>query len=185
MRFEPQFISHITYDYNRSSEIHLKEIDHQIIYCHRIISFRCKSYPELRREDERVENETKPRSYDARLGSKWQLRKSVIIEFPGRSESNVTQTNSQPRKYRAQSTQCQQPIEYIILRYLIKHSGISDESHRRRNNNGDQRTTLTIDIGENLWSLVLFCQSGEGARRTIDRGVADGEDGDHYHNVED
>ena len=94
--------------------------------------------------------------------------------LPGTSEADVAHANGGPGEDGRQAGNGKQPVENNTLLGEIGKEG--EQTDREGDEDGDERTTATIDVGEDLGGLVEVGKGGECTGGTEDGGVADGED---------
>ena len=99
---EPRLLHDFEHDvaryYNREGKIGLEEILDKLSACHFAISNGCETGPELRDQNESIENETRPRSPHCCLRTEGEFIKRVASILPRLPKTNVAKTNGPPVK---------------------------------------------------------------------------------------
>ena len=139
--------------------------------------------PELRGEHEHVEQEADPGANDARLRAERQLVHRSALTCPCFSKTDVRQAYGTPRENGREPGHGEQPAEDFFL--LRSDGKVSEEPETRRETNGDEGPTVTVDITKHPRCLVLLCERGKCAGRTVDGRVAHRDYGDEDDSVHD
>lgn len=105
----------------------------------------------------------------------------MALQLPGATETDVGEADGTPGEDGRETGQGHHPVEGLLL--LIGGGEVSEKTEGGGEENGEQGTALTIDVGEELRGLVLLGQSGEGSGRTIDGRVANGQHRNHDDNI--
>lgn len=95
---------------------------------------------------------------------------------PRRPEPNMRQANTSPRKQRTQPANRIKPVEHDIR--AGGEVDIADAPEEERDDQPDERSALSVDVGEEFRGLAVGCECAEGAGGSECGGVADREDGD-------
>lgn len=139
--------------------------------------------PELGDEDNDVETEAEPGADEAGLGGEGELVEGVALDVPGATEANVSKADGAPGEDRGETRQCQHPVEGLVL--LAGGGEEGEETEDRSEGNTGHGTAAAVNVGEDVGSLALLGERGEGTRGTVDGRVADGQDSNHNDHVED
>ena len=182
-RLHPDLVGDVEGQDDRGGQIGLEEI-------HRILPGRFllpadggKAGPELRGQDEQIEDEADPGPDDARLGAEGQLVEGAALHFPGLAEADVGQADGAPGEDGGEAAEGEHPGEGVVL---FGGSGeVGEEAEAGGEEDGHERTAALVDVGEDPRRLVLLGEGGKGAGGAVDGGVADREDGDHDDDVHD
>ncbi|KAG7821287.1 hypothetical protein KL928_001371 [Ogataea angusta] len=138
--------------------------------------------PELRNQNEHVEQHTKVRANDAGLGGERELVGASASDGKSSSKSDVAEADRSPREHGRQSRKSEQPVEDVSL--LWRGGQETEQSEREGEADGDERSSLSVDVAEDLWSKVLLGERGDCSGARVDGRVSDREHGHHDDDVE-
>ncbi|KFY71690.1 hypothetical protein V499_08117 [Pseudogymnoascus sp. VKM F-103] len=171
-------IPHKHHNHNRRRQVTQEEIPHLRGHRHVTVAHRPSPGPELRHENEAVEDEADPTPHHPGLGYKRQLVERVSLDAPGAAEADVSEADGSPSEDRAESREGKHPTQNRVL--LIGVSSVGDEAEGRGGADSDHRAALAIYVAEDLGSLSLVSECGEGAvhyrGEDSDASVFDGDD---------
>lgn len=183
LRLEHDLVRNVEDDDNRRREVHAKPALHPLAVGHFSVPDWSESGPELGDQHDAVEEEPDPRSVHARLRGEGQLVQGVALLLPAVPETDVGEADGTPGEDGRETGQGHHPVERLLL--LVGGGEIPKETEGGSDENGEQGTTLSIDVREESRGLVLLCQSGEGTGRSVDGRVADGKHRNHDDHVHD
>lgn len=102
--------------------------------------------------------------------------------FPRGPEADVRETDGAPGEQRRETRQRLQPGEdddAAAGKRNVRQRAEGDDGER-----GPQRSSGTINVGEDLGGVALFCERGEGARAAVNTGEANRDDGEEDDDVD-
>ncbi|KAG7937981.1 hypothetical protein KL934_000555 [Ogataea polymorpha] len=141
-----------------------------------------KGDPELCNQNQHVEKNTKVRADDTGLGSERELVRASASDSQGSSESDVAETDGSPREDGRQSRKSQQPVEDLSL--LRRGGQETEQSKRKSEADGHERSSPSVDVAKDLWSKALLGKRGDGSGAGVHGGVSDRKHGHHDDHVE-
>lgn len=180
-RLVPPLIVHKHDEHDRRRQISEEEALDLAARAELLIAHRPRARPELRDEDEHVEDEADPAPGQPGLRDERQLVERVALQGPGPAEADVAETDRSPGEDARQAGERQHPVQHRPLISTVR--AVRDESKRARDRDRDDRPALAVDVAQDLGRLALVRERGERARTAEDGAVADGEDGDQDHDV--
>jgi len=145
---------------------------------------RRKAGPELCDEDEAVEVEPYPGADNTRLAAEWKLIKRVSLHPPGFAEADVREADGAPGEDGGKSGKGEHPVESLYGDVRVRGEE-AKETESRGDDDGNEGTSVTVDVTEDFGSLTLVGEGSEGTRGTVDGGVTNGEYCYHDDDVED
>lgn len=104
--------------------------------------------------------------------------------LPGLAESNVGKADRAPGEESGQAGNGKKPVKDNGTGGI--QADIGDEAEQDEEDDGGQGTARLVDVGEELGSIALLSQSGQGSGSTIHTRDTDGQDGgenDEVHEV--
>lgn len=131
---------------------------------------------ELSDQDQDDEDETSPGSVDTEHGSEGKLPNIVTLSLPCSSESNVAQTNTAPGEQGRETGKSQEPVEDVTA--ARADVDVGDRAKDQDGDNGPQRPTRLVNVGEDSRSESGFSHGGQGSGTGVDAGETDRQDGD-------
>lgn len=107
------------------------------------------------------------------------------LDLHGHSESEVAQVDGAPCEDGGEATDGHEPVEDGVLGFDRTGTDECKQSKERDCDDAKQRSSLSINVSEEGRSLTLLGESSDSSRETKDRGVADGQNGNHNDDVHD
>lgn len=104
--------------------------------------------------------------------------------LPGFAETNVGKADGAPSEESSQTGDGKKPVEDNGAGSV--QADVGDEAEQDEDNDGGQGAARLVDVGEELGSIALLSQSGQGSGSTIHTRDTDGQDGgenDEVHEV--
>lgn len=95
--------------------------------------------------------------------------------LPGLAESNVGKADGAPSEESGQAGNGKKPVEDNGTGGI--QADIGDEAEQDEEDDGGQGAARLVDVGEELGSIALLSQSGQGSGSTIHTRDTDGQDG--------
>lgn len=139
--------------------------------------------PELRRDDEAVEQQADVRARDADARLEGQLAERVAARRPRAAEADVAEADGPPREDGREARRRRQPLKDNLLLPEVRQ--VRQEAHDRGHGDGHERAALAVHVAEYARGLAQVGERGQRARRPEDGRVAHGEDGDEDDAVHD
>lgn len=158
--FVPEFVGDVADEDHRHRQIGLEEIlrqrrgpgERQRAWCRRW----CKADPELRHQDQDVEEQAEPGADKAGLGFEGEIIERVALQFPRLSEAYVCKTDRAPREDRREPAEGLHPDESLFPRARRGKKGEKPKGTGQQDR--EDRPPLAIDISEDSGRLPLLGQ---------------------------
>jgi len=103
------------------------------------------------------------------------------VVSPGLAETNVGQADGAPGEEGSETGKGNEPVKDGRTSGSQVHVG--KRTPHEDEENGPERTTGTVDVGEHLGGITLLRQGGKGTRSTVHTRDTNGNDGDENDNV--
>ena len=125
-------------------------------------------------EDEDVEAETEVRAPDTTDGAEWDLVEGVALASPRGAEADVSETDGAPGEECGKAGQGEEPVE--DGRAVSGQANVGEGGEGEDEKDGVEGAAGAVDVGENLGSIALLGESGEGAGTAVDTRNTNGQD---------
>ena len=124
---------------------------------------------------------TNPRAIDTAGSLERNLVQSVSVIGPSLAETDVGHADGSPSEEGSKTGQGNEPVKDRCTSGSQVH--VAESTPCKDENDGEQRTSRAVHVGEDLGGITLISESGKGTRSTVDTRDTDGDDGDENDNV--
>ncbi|KAG7863884.1 hypothetical protein KL919_001199 [Ogataea angusta] len=139
--------------------------------------------PELGNKHEEVEDHARHRSPDADRAREGELVGAPASHGERFSEPHVAQANRPPREDGRETRQSHEPGKNVG--FFRRRSKEAEQADREGQTDGNERSSLSVDVAKDLWRKALFCERGKRSAAGVDTGVSDRKHGNEDNDVHD
>ena len=186
---KPRLIHNLVHDvadqHDGEGEIRLKPALDALTRRHVRVADGREAGPELRDQDEDIEDEAGVGAVDGGLRLVRQLVERVALQLPGAPELDVAQADGGPVEDGGEARDGEHPVEGLRARVTARRDDVADEAKGGGEEDGDEGPARAVNVAEDFGRLAAVGERGERAGWAVDGGVADAEDGDHDDYVHD
>ena len=119
--------------------------------------------PELRDQDEDVEDEADVGAVDGGLRLVRQLVERVALQLPGAPEPDVAQADGGPVEDGGEARDGEHPVEGLRARVAARRDDVADEAKGGGEEDGDEGPARAVNVAEDFGRLAAVGKRGDRA----------------------
>jgi len=164
---KPRLIRNLIHDvadqHDGEGEICLEPALDALTRRHVRVADRSEAGPELRDQDEDVEDEADVGAVDGGLRLVRQLVERVALQLPGAPEPDVAQADGGPVEDGGEARDGEHPVEGLRARVTARRDDVTDEAEGGGEEDGDEGPAGAVDVAEDFRRLAAVGKRGERA----------------------